>query len=346
MKVFSAVLSALLLCSWQCGVSGNPAAGQSPCNGHKELCSRPYNKVSFACTHNSYSYAPPAGSPVLNQERTIKEQLNDGIRAFMLDVVRPSPEETLLTRIGSFFRNLFTHEEKATDSRVHLCHGSCDLIDKGPLADTLVVFREFLDANPNEVITFIIENVSGFTVKDLQPSFASSGIEKYAFTPNPSFSAHSANHAGYQWPTLGQLIGDKHRLVVFIDDKAQPDVVPYILPEWDYVVELPYSNIHPIKEFPCNQDRPHDGQPRDLLVLNHFGYNRLTIAGKNIDTPLTSSQVKENGYNSLDSLQTHLNTCAKTWGDSRVFNFVTLDYYDVGDRSIFHMVDKINGVGK
>ncbi|KAJ2803834.1 hypothetical protein H4S07_004375, partial [Coemansia furcata] len=125
---------------------------------------------------------------------------------------------------------------------------------------------------------------------------------------------------------------------------AQTDKVPYILSEWDYVVEIPYANIHPIKEFQCNQDRPHDGVPRDLLVLNHFGYNRLTIAGKNIDTPLTSSQVKEYQYNSLDSLQTHLDTCAKTWGESRVLNFITLDYYDVGNQSIFDIVNKINRV--
>ncbi|KAJ2037114.1 hypothetical protein H4S03_003177, partial [Coemansia sp. S3946] len=54
--------------------------------------------------------------PVLNQERTIKEQLNDGIRAFMLDVVKPSPEETLWDRVEIFFRNLFS-SNKATDDQ-------------------------------------------------------------------------------------------------------------------------------------------------------------------------------------------------------------------------------------
>ncbi|KAJ2342470.1 hypothetical protein GGH92_005360, partial [Coemansia sp. RSA 2673] len=189
-------------------------------------------------------------------------------------------------------------------------------------------------------------NVSGFHVNDLKPSFVHSGIEKYAFVPTPTFSANATNHSGYHWPTLGQMISDNQRLVVFIDSNAQTDVVPYILPEWEYVVEIPYSNIHPIKEFPCNQDRPRDGMPRDLLVLNHFGYNRLTVAGKNIDTPLTSSQVQENKYNSLGSLQAHLSTCANIWGESRVFNFITLDYYDVGNRSIFDIVDKINRVSK
>ncbi|KAJ2337574.1 hypothetical protein GGI00_000132 [Coemansia sp. RSA 2681] len=301
--------------------------------------------MSYGCTHNSYSYAPPAGLPALNQERTIKEQLGDGIRAFMLDVAQPSIEATIWERLQIFFHNLFTHD-KARDGRVHLCHGSCDLLDKGPLTDTLVVFREFLDSNPSEVITFIIENVSNFAAKDLQPSFVQSGIEKYAFVPKPTFAANSTNHAGYQWPTLGQLVSEGQRLVVFIDSNAQPDAVPYILPEWEYVVEIPYANIHPISEFPCNQDRPRDGLPRDLLVLNHFGYNRLTIAGNNIDTPLTPEQIRTNQYNSLGSLQAHLNTCATTWGESRVFNFITLDYYDVGGQSVFDIVDMINRVGK
>ncbi|KAJ2892208.1 hypothetical protein IWW38_003309, partial [Coemansia aciculifera] len=306
---------------------------------------RTYNKVSYGCTHNSYSYAPPAGLPALNQERTIAEQLTDGIRAFMLDVARPTIEETLWERVEIFFRNIFT-ASKAKDSPVHLCHGSCALLDKGPLVDTLVVFREFLDKNPNEVITFIIENVSGFKVSELQPSFAQSGIEKYAFIPKPTFAANSTNHVGYQWPTLGQMISEGQRLVVFIDTDAQPDVVPYILPEWEYVVEIPYANIHPIKAFVCNQDRPRDGLPRDLLVLNHFGYNRLTIAGKNIDTPLRPTQIRESQYNTLGSLQAHLSTCAKTWGESRVFNFITLDFYDVGGRAVFDIVDKINGISK
>ncbi|KAJ2738282.1 hypothetical protein GGI20_006298 [Coemansia sp. BCRC 34301] len=263
----------------------------------------------------------------------------------MLDVAQPSVEETIWDRVQMFFRNIFTHGN-AKDSHVHLCHGLCDLLDKGPLTDTLVVFREFLDKNPNEVITFIIENVSEFAVKDLQPSFTQSGIEKYAFVPKPTFAANSSNHAGYQWPTLGQMVSEGQRLVVFIDSNAQPDVVPYMLPEWEYVVEIPYSNIHPISEFPCNQDRPRDGVPRDLLVLNHFGYNRLTIAGTHIDTPLRPAQIRESQYNTLGSLQAHLNTCTKTWGASRVFNFITLDYYDVGGQSVFDMVDKINGISK
>ncbi|KAJ1793444.1 hypothetical protein LPJ62_000199 [Coemansia sp. RSA 2167] len=318
--------------------------GQSePCNGHVELCARPYNNVSFACTHNSYSSPPPNALLVLNQENSIEQQLNDGIRAFMLDVVRNKPVATDGTsNIFNTIASWFSHAKNADDplESVHLCHESCLLIDKGPLVDSLTVIREFMDANPREIITFIIENVSGFSPTDLQPSFEQSGIASYAFAPE---FAPESSHSGYKWPTLNELIAQNTRLVVFMDDKADVTLVPYILPEWEYVVEIPYANVNPVTEFPCNQDRPYDGVPRDLVVMNHFVYNRATLAGKNIDTPISAKQVEEHAYNSLDSLDKHWQTCRSVWGN-RVLNFVTLDFYNIGDGGIFKLVDQINGV--
>ncbi|KAJ2359360.1 hypothetical protein IWW50_000411 [Coemansia erecta] len=322
-----------------------------PCNGHVELCGRAYNNVSFACTHNSYSYPPPHDILVLNQEKSIADQLADGIRAFMLDVVKPisaaaanaddssNTGTSILDKISSWISGLSTAKSADPLDAVHLCHGSCLLIDKGTLADTLTVIKEFMDANPREIITLIIENVSGFTPQELSPSFDASGIAAYAF--GPAF-APNTEQSGYPWPTLEQMIAKNQRLVTFIDDKADTAQVPYILPEWDYVVEIPYANIHPVDKFPCNQERPRDGVPRDLIVMNHFVYNRATIGKENIDTPITAQQVKDHAYNALSSLDTHWSVCKDVWGN-RVLNFITLDYYDIGDGAIFELVDQING---
>ncbi|KAJ2093401.1 hypothetical protein IW138_000251 [Coemansia sp. RSA 986] len=328
------------------------------CNGHAELCSRKYNNVSFACTHNAYSYPPPEDYLVLNQARTIQEQLDDGVRAFMLDVVRSYSDHgdnnstssnsegvggiigSVIDQFTSIFSRKLQHKREDPIGSVHLCHESCVLIDKGRLVDSLKVFKSFMDANPREVVTFIIENVSGFTPDQLSPSFEQAGLDKYAYAP--AFTPRTL-HNGYPWPTLAELIEKNQRLVVFMDDNADTSVVPYILPEWEYVVEIPYSNINPVKSFPCNQDRPHDGIPRDLLVLNHFVYNRVTVAGKNIDSPINPTQVEEHGYNTLKSLSAHLDVCKSTWG-GRVFNYITLDYYDIGDGGIFKAVDMANGL--
>ncbi|KAJ2717222.1 hypothetical protein H4R19_000166 [Coemansia spiralis] len=315
-----------------------------PCNGHVELCSRAYSNVSYACTHNAYAYPPPDALPVFNQRRTIKQQLEDGVRALMLDVVRPDTlhkeARSVLDRVMSWFSGKpATAAQDPLDS-VHLCHQSCALIDKGKFADSLTVIREFLDANPREVITLIIENVSGFSAQDLQPSFEAAGAEQYAFVPE--FTASPARN-GYQWPMLGQLIDKNQRLVVFIDDNADTSQVPYILPEWEYVVETPYANIAPVAAFTCNQDRPRDNIARDLIVMNHFAYSRITVGKQNIDMPLMPDQVAADKYNMVDSLSAHREVCKQVWGD-RVLNFVTLDFYDIGDGAIFKLVDQINGV--
>ncbi|KAJ2158466.1 hypothetical protein GGF46_003751 [Coemansia sp. RSA 552] len=295
-----------------------------PCNGHVELCSRPYNNVSFACTHNAYSYPPPLDLFALNQQNPIEQQLADGVRAFMLDVVKP----------------IISNSNDVLDS-VHLCHESCLLIDKGKFADTLSVIKKFMDENQREVITLIIENAGEFVPEELAPSFEQSGISAYAYTP--LFYPTDARN-GYPWPTLGRLIEENQRLITFMDDQANTTKVPYILPQWEYVVETPYANVNPVKEFPCNQDRPHDGIPRDLIVMNHFVYNRMTVGDRNIDMPILCIQVEGGGYNGIDSLHQHWETCKTVWGPDRVPNFITLDYYNVGNGGIFQLVDEINGV--
>ncbi|KAJ1949735.1 hypothetical protein FBU59_001012 [Linderina macrospora] len=317
---------------------------QQTCAGHPELCSKPFNKVSFGTTHNAYSYAPPAGSPALNQERSIQQQLDDGIRAFMIDTHKPLKVTSVWDKIIAWFNTTF-HRTNAADAPeiqgVHLCHQSCALVDKGTLYDTLKVFRQFLNEHPGEIVTFIIENSDGFAPEQLSPSFKLADLERSAFVPTWE---HSPNNQNYTWPTLKEMVDKDQRMVVFVDKNTDTAKVPYLLSEWDYVIETQFSNIHPVKEFPCTQDRPGDHVPRDLLVVNHFAYNRITVAEKNIDIPLTADQLRKYGYNSKDQIQTHLNTCTKVWGADRVPNFITLDYYDVSGSALLDTVNKVNGV--
>ena len=65
---------------------GEPDAGEPDpkCNGHEELCERPYDQVSYAMTHNAMSNAA-AGWVLPNQSFGITRQLQDGIRGLMLD---------------------------------------------------------------------------------------------------------------------------------------------------------------------------------------------------------------------------------------------------------------------
>lgn len=53
------------------------------CNGHAEFCDKPYNHIAQANSHNATSYLP---SLVQNQDRSLAEQLTDGIRVLKIPI--------------------------------------------------------------------------------------------------------------------------------------------------------------------------------------------------------------------------------------------------------------------
>ena len=83
--------------------SGSTGTGDAAvnCNGHAELCDRTLDNVTLPGTHNSMSNLD-AGWIAANQQHGITRQLDDGIRALMLDTMEWNGEP-------------------------HLCHGYCEL---------------------------------------------------------------------------------------------------------------------------------------------------------------------------------------------------------------------------
>src|SRR5437764_774728 len=61
----------------------SPAAALT-CNGSKMLCSRPFDEVVLPATHNSMS-AASLGFQIPNQPVGIPDQLNAGVRGFLID---------------------------------------------------------------------------------------------------------------------------------------------------------------------------------------------------------------------------------------------------------------------
>jgi hypothetical protein len=67
-----------------------------------------------------------------------------------------------------------------------------------------------MDANPNEVFTFIFTNPEGVSPKNVwDPIFQQSGIVSMVYTP-----PHLPMKAS-EWPTLGEMIDSGKRIVVF-----------------------------------------------------------------------------------------------------------------------------------
>ncbi|CAG8578798.1 16150_t:CDS:2 [Racocetra fulgida] len=96
-------------------------------------------------THNSYAFGNAIAA---NQHYNISTQLKDGVRVFLLAVLKnPDP----------------------TKSDIELCHTSCELLDAGTAADTLQNIATFLQNNPNDIITIFWRNYfSNLTAADIK----------------------------------------------------------------------------------------------------------------------------------------------------------------------------------
>ncbi|KAG0005490.1 hypothetical protein BGZ79_004490 [Entomortierella chlamydospora] len=265
-------------------------AKQQLCNGYAELCTKTYDKVAYATTHNAYAFSP-LGALATNQDYDIPTQLNDGIRALMLDAYNSTTGN-------------------ATD--IELCHTSCVLLDSGPLSKTFQQIKSFMDANPNEVITILWENAGKLTPAHFQAVYAATGLDKYS---------HTQASGNTTWPTLAQMISSGKRLVSFLDSGADA-TVPWLMAEYDFIFETPWLILKGAA-YPCTVDRPKD-QRKQMYVLNHFIYGELKLGGEAIDLPQPLLANQTNG----PDLVSHANACQTTF--NQIANFIAVDYYDEG----------------
>ncbi|OLY79433.1 PI-PLC X domain-containing protein [Smittium mucronatum] len=298
--------------------------GAMYCNGYKKLCRVPYNKVAFPATHNSYAVS--RNFFVANQHRKIPEQLNDGIRVFMIDAHSKKVGMTKLIR-GLFKR------DSIPLTNIQLCHGNCGILDAGKMMDVLIVFKQFLDQNPHEIVTIMIENFHGFTSTEIYSNFLHSGLDRYLFNPTMYPNIQE------EWPTLRQLIETDQRLVLFSSIIANDTRIPQVMEEAQYIAQTSYRVEHRRKQnfqtgFDCALNPP--SRPKPLVVLNHFVLDTINIFGFKIQvsTPKGSNKV-----NKEQSILDHYQTCR----DAKIFpNFITVDFHN--NQELFSAIASINKV--
>ncbi len=259
-----------------------PPAG--PCNGHVELCDRPFDQVALPGTHNSMSNAA-AGWLFPNQGFGITRQLQDGIRGLMLD----------------------THY---WNDDLYLCHSSCHLGSQ-LLVDGLAEIRDFLEANPREVLVIIFQD--GISAEDTASAFSSAGLEPFVH----------GQLKGEAWPTLGQMIDLGRRLVVTAESAAPPP--PWYHHAWDLYFDTPYQ-FFSVGDFSCDVNRGQDDN--DLFLINHW-------LG-----PISSVSNAETA-NAWAVLNQRAEDCRGV--HQRIPNLLAVDFYEYG--ALFEVVDSLNGVG-
>lgn len=187
------------------------------CNGSEALCNKKYDEITYVTTHNAFNHG--GGGSVNytfpNQQFNLTKQMQDGVRALMLDVYDVDGQATVY------------HGFQFTGSE--------------PFVNNLYEIRNFLRENPNEIITIILECYVPFNM--IKDEILTAGLFSYLYTKNPN----------EDWSTLKEMIKTNKRLVILSDenDADKEDWYHYV---WQYAVETPFSN-NDVSDFDCSLNR-------------------------------------------------------------------------------------------
>jgi hypothetical protein len=313
--------------------AANSVAAIETCNGFKELCNRRLNEVVFPAAHNAMSGADITNWMFPNHEKSIQTQLQDGIRAFLIDTHYGEPvqdkvktmlqdEQTARKKYEEVLgvegveaamrirdRLIGTNEKQIA---IYLCHGFCEL-GATQLLPVLTTIREFLIANPNEIIV-IINQDEGVKPESIESAFKDSGLIDFVYQ----------GPVARPWPTLEQLIKTDQRVLVFAENNSEG--VKWYHPVFESVQETPYS-FHDPSEFSCNPNR--GGTSGSLFLLNHW-----------IDSTPAPKPSNAQIVNSYDFLLKRARECQKQ--RHLLPNFIAVDFYRTGD--LLKVVEALNGI--
>jgi hypothetical protein len=288
------------------------------CNGHEELCERPYDEVVQAATHNSMS-SPDVVTIWPEHDGDLRAQLDAGVRALLIDTHYWTPLVSADQITGGDSKIPVSLAEQvvrlagplaAARPGTFLCHNHCAL-GAAPFLDGMRQVREFLDDSPGDVVTLIIQDA--VTPEDTAAVVRAAGLEPFLHTHEP----------GDAWPTLGEMIDRGERLVVFAEAEGPP-------PRWygnafDSMRETPYLFLEP-DDFSCEANR--GGEDASLFLMNHWV------------TRTAPDRVDSVRVNTFDALVERSRECAEVRGD--LPNFLAVNFYDIGE--LMRAVDTLNGV--
>jgi len=261
------------------------------CNGHAELCSRTYDAVAYPGTHDAYA-SVANGVMHADQTYSLTRQLADGIRVLHFEILPDNGEP-------------------------FLCHTICGLGGES-LVDALTEVTTFLDATTNQVVTLLTES-SEITTDQIASAFETASALHYT----------QAHTLGQPWPTLGTMIQNGERLVVFHADVSSTGgtVFDWMLDRFSWTWETPWDNETATDFGRCNADRGTMGNA--IYVVDNY------LEDLPNDTPVNAALVNDNPF-----LVDRVLYCQMQ--ESRLPNFVMVDYYEVGN--VFQDVDVLNGL--
>jgi len=187
-----------------------------------------------------------------------------------------------------------------------------------------------MDANPNEVVTVLLVNGPDVSPAKIEAEYTKAGITSdLAYTP-------SGSTAGTQtWPTLQSLIDSGTRLVNFVDSFGAGASVPWLMPEFNYIFENPYT-VTSLSGFTCPPQRPTSvsGDTQSAITdgllpfMNHF----LSIdAGLDVLIPAVDNSTTTNAYSGgVGTLGSSATQCSQEYGRNPTYLLVDFFVSHVG----------------
>jgi len=318
-----------------------PASTPTACDGYTALCSRPFNDVSFAATHNSMASVTIPDFLFGQQDGTIADQLRFGIRGLLIDTYygdnvdgrvrtdlesvpkREAAEQEIGKPAVQAALRIRARLERGGPGRrgIYLCHGLCE-IGAVSLSSALDELRSFLVSNPGAVVT-VINQDEGVSPADIRRAFERAGLLDLVYRgPMGPF------------PTLQEMIDSNQRLVVMAENDAG-DIPWYHLAYEKALQETPFRfrstealTAPPRVPESCRPNRGPSSAP--LFLLNNW-----------VDTTPFPRASNAAVVNARQALLNRAHTCQRI--RRRLPNLVAVDFFRRGD--VLGVVNALNGVG-
>ncbi|GAB4280984.1 MAG: hypothetical protein Tsb0018_10000 [Opitutales bacterium] len=176
-----------------------------------------YSEVCWLTTHNAFA-TPKQGWNYSQQNLDFEEQYTLGVRSFMIDLYLYNPGDSIdengeATQGKSYIA--MCHEPHFLDGRnclttnMFLKNGAPDA-----LLDFLLQVKEWLNEDPDTIITLIIESRFGEdgAAGALYETFKQADLVRHLYVPQVDPKEIQ------DWPTLGDLRNVDRRLIVFSDN--------------------------------------------------------------------------------------------------------------------------------